>query len=138
MGPPEGAPCYTQFQLSQPEQMMNELLSGELPPVSAPNQVDIVYCSHDYNDTNRRSFKRLLAERKGLSLEERTSILAKDYATNRKQLEEMYQAGCEYLRTLFDEKSVRVHLFEEGGHKILRPASSAAHRCSDDPEKAQA
>merc|ERR1711964_223714 len=113
MGPPEGAPCYTQFQLSQPEQMMNELLSGKLPPVSAPNQVDIVYCSHDDNESNRNSFKKLLAEREGLSSADRASTLAEEYPTDRKQLGEMYQAGCEYLRTLFDETSVHVLLFEE-------------------------
>merc|ERR1711964_873846 len=118
---PAAADAYTQFQPSQPERQVSALLSNALPRVGARSPVDIVYCAHDSNPSNKKSFKELIVSR---------DLPCPKRATDREQLEEMYRASCAHLRSLFDVSSVRVHLFE-GGHKILRFAEARdyGHLC---------
>merc|ERR1711964_750457 len=111
--PKVGDTPYTQFQPSKPEQKMNELLLGKRDPADPvcagmckrklhatktdcvaadvcewiPNQVDIVFFSHDDNSSIKIGFKKLLADRQGLSSADRASILAEGEKMNREQLE---------------------------------------------------
>merc|ERR1712034_160038 len=98
------------FEETTAEQAVKTLLSrSENVKIIAPSPVNIVNFLHDGNESTLEGLKDLLlpSAKAGIDLEKLSN-------------EEIFGGACARLRTFFD-KNVRVHLFKDGGHKILRP-----------------